>query len=165
MRVVVGFGLAALATVAILAADMASGMRTASAQGGIVCQYGTGRYKRCCRESYDNNPNLGPRARARDIDECMKGRDRDTSEQPERSERRGQRAREDRGREDRAAGPAAPALRRLDCSGDGCQGGCGDDEVVISAFCPSGAPVVDGDRDVKCAQGRERPAVLVCSKR
>jgi hypothetical protein len=155
MRLVVGFGLGALATIAILGADMASGMRTASAQGGIVCQYGTGRYKRCCRESYRNNPDLGPRGRARDIDACM---NRDSSEQPEKSERRDQKARDDRG--------SAPAgLRRLDCSANGCQGGCANDEVAISAFCPSGAPIADGDRDVKCAEGRERPAVLVCAKR
>jgi hypothetical protein len=161
MRLVVSFGFAALATVAIVGADMASGTRTASAQGGIVCQYGTGRYKRCCRDSYENNPNLGPRARARDIDACMSGRDRDKSEEPERSERKTSRTKEER----RPAPAADPGLRRLDCSADGCSGGCGEDEVVISAFCPTGAPTVDGDRDVRCAMGRERPAVLVCAKR
>lgn len=161
MRLVVSFGFAALATIAIVAADIASGTRTASAQGGIVCQYGTGRYKRCCRDSYENNPNLGPRARARDIDACMSGRDRDKSEEPERSERKTSRTKEER----RPAAPPDAGLRRLDCSADGCSGGCGEDEVVISAFCPTGAPTVDGDRDVRCAMGRERPAVLVCAKR
>src|ERR1700740_3685250 len=110
MRVVAGFGLGALAVVAFFAADMAGGTRTASAQGGIVCDYGTARYKRCCRESYRNNPDLGPRGRARDIDACM---NRESLEQPERSERRRERAKEDRG-------PAATSLRRLDCSADGC---------------------------------------------
>jgi len=164
MRVVAGFGLGALAMVTILGVDLAAGMRTASAQGGIVCDYGTSRYKRCCRDSYRDNPDLGPRARARDIDACMKGRDRDrdSSEQPDRNDRKSQKAKEDRG----GGGGASPAtLRRLDCAQDGCQGGCGEDEVAVSAFCPSGAPTADGDRDVKCAQGRERPAVLVCSKR
>jgi hypothetical protein len=155
MRGVVGFGLGALATAAILCADMAGGMSTAFAQGGIVCDYGTARYKRCCRESYRNNPDLGPRGRARDIDACM---NRESSEQPERSERRRERAREDRG-------SALTGLRRLDCSADGCRGGCSEDEVAISAFCQAGAPTPDGDRDVRCAEGRERPAVLVCAKR
>ena len=155
MRGLVGLGLGALATAAILCADMAGGMRTAFAQGGIVCEYGTARYKRCCRESYRNSPDLGPRGRARDIDACM---NRDSSDQPERSERRRDRAREDRG-------STGTALRRIDCSQDGCRGGCGEDEVAISAFCPAGAPTPDGDRDVRCAEGRERPAVLVCAKR
>jgi len=161
MRSVMALGLGALATAAILCADMASEMRTASAQGGIVCEYGTARYKRCCRESYRNNPDLGPRGRARDIDACM---NRGSSEEPERSERRKERDRDrERAKEDR--GSASTALRRLDCRDDGCQGGCAEDEVAISAFCPAGAPTADGDRDVKCAEGRERPAVLVCAKR
>ena len=165
MRLVMSFGFAALTTIAIVGADMASGTRTASAQGGIVCQYGSGKYKRCCRESYDNNPNMGPRARARDIDACMSGRDRDRekSEEPDRGERRTSRTKE---REERRAPPPAdPVLQRVDCSSDGCSGGCREDEVVISAFCPSGAPTVSGDRDVRCAEGRERPTVLVCAKR
>jgi hypothetical protein len=165
MRLVVSFGFAAFATIAIVGADIASGTRTASAQGGIVCQYGTARYKRCCRDSYENSPNLGPRARARDIDACMSGRDRDKSEEPDRSERRPSRTKD---REERRAAPppADAGLRRVDCAAaDGCNGGCGEDEVVISAFCPSGAPTVDGDRDVRCAAGRERPAVIVCAKR
>jgi hypothetical protein len=163
MRLVTSFGFAALTTIAIVGAEMASGTGTASAQGGIVCQYGSGKYKRCCRESYDNNPNMGPRARARDIDACMSGRDRDRekSEETDRGERRTTRTREER----RAPPPADAGLHRLDCSADGCTGGCSEDEVVISAFCPSGAPTVNGDRDVRCAEGRERPAVLVCAKR
>ena len=162
MRLVASFGLATLATIAIVGADLASGTRTASAQGGIVCQYGTAKYKRCCRESYDNSPNLGPRARARDIDACMSGRERDRSEEPD---RKGSRTKDDRRAAPAPAPAADPGLRRLDCSSDGCQGGCNEDEVVISAFCPSGSPTVDGDRDVRCAAGRERPAVLVCAKR
>jgi len=161
MRLVVSFGFAALATIAIVVGDMVSETGTASAQGGIVCQYGTARYKRCCRESYDNNPNLGPRARARDIDACMSGRERDRSEEPDRGDRRSRTKDERRA----APAPADAGLRRVDCSGDGCSGGCAEDEVVISAFCPTGAPTVDGDRDVRCAAGRERPAVLVCAKR
>src|SRR5262249_10923040 len=136
MRLVASFGFAALTTIAIVGADMASGTRTASAQGGIVCQYGGAKYKRCCRESYDNNPNMGPRARARDIDACMSGRDRDRekSEEPDRGERRTTRTRE---REERRAPPPADAgLHRLDCSADGCTGGCGEGEGAISAFLP-----------------------------
>jgi hypothetical protein len=162
MRLVASFGLAALATIAIVGAELASGIMTASAQGGIVCEYGTARYKRCCRESYRNNPDLGPRGRARDIDACMSGRERDRSGEPERGERKTSPTKEERAP---APAPAPAGLRRLDCSADGCTGGCAEDEVVISAFCPSGAPTVDGDRDVKCAMGRERPAVLVCQKR
>ena len=163
MRLLASFGLATVATIAIVGADLASGTRTASAQGGIVCQYGTAKYKRCCRDSYDNNPNMGPRARARDIDACMSGRERDRSEEPDKSERKSSRTKDERRTAPAAA--ADPGLRRVDCSSDGCQGGCGEDEVVISAFCPSGSPTVDGDRDVRCAAGRERPAVLVCAKR
>jgi hypothetical protein len=161
MRLVVSFGVAALATIAIAGADLVSGISTASAQGSVVCQYGTARFKRCCRDSYENNPNLGARARGRDIDACMSGRDRDRekseeperterkkSEEPEKGERRTRPVREER----RPAGD--PGLRRVDCSADGCNGGC-----------PSGAPTPDGDRDVRCAEGRERPAVLVCAKR
>src|ERR1043166_1585219 len=118
MRLVASFGFAAFATIAIVGADMAIETGTASAQGGIVCQYGTARYKRCCRESYDNNPNLGARARARDIDACMSGRERDRSEEPDRGERRS-RAKDER----RAApAPADAGLRRLDCSAEGRRG-------------------------------------------
>jgi hypothetical protein len=161
MRLLASFGFATLATIAIVGADLASGTRMASAQGRIVCQYGTAKYKRCCTDSYDNNPNMGPRARARDIDACMSGRERDTSGESDRGERKTSRTREER----RAAPAADPGLRRVDCSSDGCNGGCSEDEVVISAFCPSGAPTIDGDRDVRCAAGRERPAILVCAKR
>jgi hypothetical protein len=165
MRLVVSLGVAALATIAIAGADLVSGISTASAQGRVICQYGTAKYKRCCQESFDNNPNMGPRARGRDIDACMSGRERDRekTEEPDRSERRTSRTKD---REERRAPPPADAgLRRVDCSADGCNGGCSEDEVVISAFCPSGAPTVNGDRDVRCAEGRERPAVLVCAKR
>ena len=163
MRLVVSFGVAALATIAIAGADLVSGMRTASAQGGIVCQYGTARYKRCCRESYENNPKLGYRARANDIDACIKGRDRGKTEEPEKTERRPARTKE---KEERPPAPPPDlGLRRVDCSADGCNGGCNEDELIISAFCPSGAPTADGDRDVRCATGRERPAVIVCVKR
>jgi hypothetical protein len=168
MRLVASFGLATLATIAIMGADLASGTRTASAQGGIVCQYGTAKYKRCCRESYSNNPDLAPRARARDIDACISGRGRETSEELEKNERRTPRTKDERTsrtKDERRPAAADPGLRRLDCSADGCNGGCGEDEVVISAFCPSGSPTLDGDRDVRCAMGRERPAVLVCAKR
>jgi hypothetical protein len=161
MRLVMSLGVAALATIAIAGADLASGITTASAQGGIVCQYGTARYKRCCRESYENNPKLGPRARANDIDACIKGRNREKTEEREKSEPRTSRPKEDR----QPAPPADLGLRRVDCAADGCNGGCREDEVVISAFCPSGAPTVDGDRDVRCATGQERPTVLVCVKR
>jgi len=43
----------------------------ASAQGGIICSYGTKKYKECCHESYRHHPRLGARARADDIDACM----------------------------------------------------------------------------------------------
>ena len=45
--------------------------RPAVAQGGIVCQYGSASYRRCCAQSYARKPSLGARARANDIDACM----------------------------------------------------------------------------------------------
>jgi len=41
------------------------------AQGGIICAYGSQKYRQCCRESFGRHPNLGARARERDIDACM----------------------------------------------------------------------------------------------
>jgi hypothetical protein len=43
----------------------------ANAQGGIVCAYGTKKYKDCCHQSYKAHPKLGARARGDDIDACM----------------------------------------------------------------------------------------------
>jgi hypothetical protein len=43
----------------------------ANAQGGIVCSYGTKKYKECCKQSYKEHPKLGARARGNDIDACM----------------------------------------------------------------------------------------------
>ena len=156
MRLLV-LGLGAVAGSALFAAAMMLEVTPASAQGGIVCEYGTTQYKRCCRDSYRRKPDLGASARARDIDACMNGESR---EEP-REKKADQRAREDRG-------PTLGRLRRIDCSTDGCQDGCAADEVAISAFCAAGAqPAANGDRDVQCVGQSEgqRPAVLVCAKR
>jgi hypothetical protein len=53
---------------------------TASAQGRIVCKFGSAKYQHCCRESYRGHPHLGARARADDIDECMSGSSSDREE-------------------------------------------------------------------------------------
>jgi hypothetical protein len=153
MRLVSGIGLAVLLTGTVVVA-MLDEIRPAAAQGGIVCSYGTSQYRRCCRESYRNNPSLGPSSRARDIDSCMSGstREDNTETKPSRASR----------------GSAAPAIRRIDCSADGCPEGCTADEVAISAFCgPTALPSANGDRDVQClGQGNpERPTVLVCARK
>jgi hypothetical protein len=173
-------GLTALLAGAAFAIGMLDEIRPAAAQGGIVCAYGTSTYRRCCRESYRNRQNLGPSARARDIDACMNGETREEKHEERRDERREDRRderredRRDERRDDKAqkparsdSGPAAlTRIRRLDCTADGCQDGCATDEVVISAFCgPTALPSPNGDRDVQClGQGNpERPTVLVCA--
>jgi hypothetical protein len=47
----------------------------ASAQGGMVCAYGPQKYRQCCRESFGQHPNLGARAREREIDACIKSKE------------------------------------------------------------------------------------------
>ncbi len=156
MRLVSAIGLVAFAA-SIGAIAAIEDSRPAAAQGGIVCAYGTTQYRRCCRESYRNNPGLGPSARARDIDACMdggstRGREDRSDTKPTRSDR----------------GSSSARIRRLDCSSDGCPEGCGADEQVISAFCgPTSLPSLNGDRDVQClGQGDpERPLVLVCMRK
>lgn len=128
----------------------------AAAQGGIVCEFGSTRYRQCCSESYRRKPNLGARARADDIDSCMKrsARERDTDR--------------DTGREADRRPPTEGVLRRIECGTRGCPDGCADDEIAVSAFCKVGEfPTANGDRDVQCAtsSGVERPTVLICGKR
>jgi hypothetical protein len=153
MRLVSGIGLAMLLAGTVVVGIL-DDIRPASAQGGIVCSYGTSQYRRCCRESYRNNPSLGPSSRARDIDACMSGNTREEKEKPD-------------SRPTRADRGSSSRIRRIDCSADGCQEGCAADEVAISAFCgPTALPATNGDRDVQClGQGNpERPTVLVCAK-
>jgi hypothetical protein len=45
--------------------------RPASAQGGIVCDFGPKRYKDCCKQSYREHRKLSASKRADDIDACM----------------------------------------------------------------------------------------------
>jgi hypothetical protein len=66
----VRFGSFALAT-AISGSAFFEATTPASAQGGIVCEYGPASYRRCCKQSYARNPSMGARARADDIDACM----------------------------------------------------------------------------------------------
>jgi hypothetical protein len=154
-------GLLIMTAVAAFLADA----RPAAAQGGIVCEFGSTRYRRCCTESYDRRPNLGARARADDIDACMnrssRDRDsgRDTGRDGDRESRRGKTT---------DTVPPATALRRIDCGSRGCPEGCGPDEIAVSAFCKVGEfPSPNGERDVQCAttSGAERPTVLICGKR
>src|ERR1700687_794455 len=43
----------------------------AHAQGGIICEYGSQKYRACCRESFGKHPDAGVGAREREIDACM----------------------------------------------------------------------------------------------
>lgn len=63
-----------VAAVVIGSVSLLADVRTASAQGGMVCDYGSRAYKACCRASYGQFPKMGYRARANDIDACMKER-------------------------------------------------------------------------------------------
>ena len=135
----------------------------AAAQGSIVCEFGSTRYRRCCTESYQRKPNLGARARADDIDACMSRGSRDRE-----SGRDADSDRESRRGKTSDAVPAATALRRIECGSRGCPEGCANDEIAVSAFCKVGEfPSPNGDRDVQCAttSGAERPTVLICAKR
>lgn len=152
-------GLLITATVAV--ATVLADAGPAAAQGGIVCEFGSTRYRRCCTESYDRKPNLGARARADDIDACMSrsSRDRDSGRDSDRESRRGKTS---------ETVPPATALRRIDCGSRGCPEGCANDEIAVSAFCKVGEfPSPNGERDVQCAttSGAERPTVLICGKR
>lgn len=66
----VRYGSLALATV-ISGAAYVETSAPAAAQGGIVCEFGSSKYRRCCRQSYGRNPGIGARARADDIEACM----------------------------------------------------------------------------------------------
>jgi hypothetical protein len=66
----VRYGSLALATV-ISGAAFLETSGPAAAQGGIVCEFGSTKYRRCCRQSYGRNPGIGARARADDIEACM----------------------------------------------------------------------------------------------
>jgi hypothetical protein len=70
-----------LLAAAILAGGTVAGTDTASAQGRIVCQFGSAKYQRCCRHSYREHAHLKARARADDIDACMSGRSSDRDEE------------------------------------------------------------------------------------
>lgn len=65
-----------VAAVAIAGVSLLAEIRPASAQGGMICDYGSRSYKACCRASYAQFPRMGYRARANDIDACMKDRRR-----------------------------------------------------------------------------------------
>src|SRR3569833_2910043 len=54
------FGAAVLFAALLLVAESSA----ASAQGGMICNYGSGAYKACCRASYAQFPRMGYRARA-----------------------------------------------------------------------------------------------------
>jgi hypothetical protein len=133
----------------------------ASAQGSIVCDYGSAKYKRCCDESYRRRANMGARARADDIDACMKDRDGPARDQPS--------SRRDSPAERRTGGSdAVTSLRRLDCATANCPEGCAADEIAISGFCGLGSSAtLDGDRKIYCATstGSEWPKVMICAKR
>lgn len=186
-RPTVGIGAMAVLTASVIAAVPS---RPASAQGGLVCKVGPADYRRCCKESYRRNPELGVQARAEDIEVCLK------------RGKRGERAAEPReGDQGRAAdgkpgepappppppaAPPAPApapqtppvvlrssgaspIRRITCASEPCEKGCGADEMAISAFCNIGSfPTLTPDGAVRCAtteSSTELPIVLFCAKR
>jgi len=61
-----------IATAALVTgAIMIGNSQPASAHGGIVCEYDSAKYRRCCAESYGKHPKLGSRARADEIDACV----------------------------------------------------------------------------------------------
>ena len=59
------------AAVLVAGAMIAGNAEPVAAQGGIVCEYGSAKYRHCCAESYGRHPRLGARARADEIDACV----------------------------------------------------------------------------------------------
>jgi hypothetical protein len=66
-RIATGCGFA-LIVIFLISVDQSA---PANAQGGIVCAYGSKKYKECCKQSYKEHPKLGANARGRDIDACI----------------------------------------------------------------------------------------------
>lgn len=152
--------------------------RPVSAQGGLVCDVGPADYRRCCKESYRRNPELGLRARAEDIEACLKG---GAPEEPAAERLEGDR---DHAAEKKPSEPAPPPpqnppvvlrgtgaspIRRITCASEPCEKGCGADEMAISAFCNIGSfPTLTPDGAVRCATTESKtalPIVLFCAKR
>jgi hypothetical protein len=184
-RPTVGIGAMAVLIASVIAAVPS---RPASAQGGLVCDVGPARYRRCCKESYRRSPELGVRARAKDIEACLKGGRR---EEPVTESHEGDRGRAaDRKPGEPAPPPAAPPppappppqnppvvlrssgaspIRRITCASEPCEKGCGADEMAISAFCNIGSfPTLTPEGAVRCATPEssiELPIVLFCAKR
>lgn len=173
-RLFVGAGAMTALIVWLLAV---SAHRPASAQGGLLCDVGPADYRRCCKESYRRAPELGLRARAEDIEACLKS---DVREDPAAERRESDRD----GVEDRRpAEPAPPAppppvvlrntgaspIRRITCATEPCEKGCGADEMAVSAFCQIGSfPTLTPDGAVRCAatgSASELPVALFCAKR
>ena len=147
----------------------------AAAQGGAVCDYGSAMYKRCCRESYGENPKLGARARSDDINACMKDRDPPRDQPASRRDRNddtdSKPSRQGSKRNDAPAkgSGSGAGITRMDCASVSCTNGCDEEEIAISAFCNVGAsPSPAGDRKILCATsgaGVEMPKVLICAKK
>ncbi|MFL9828787.1 hypothetical protein, partial [Rhodoplanes sp. SY1] len=64
------------------------------------------------------------------------------------------------------AAPAGPALRFVSCAG-ACT--CQPGEMVVSASCPTGFPILSGETEARCAtpsgDGTSMPTALVCARR
>ncbi len=60
-----------------------------------------------------------------------------------------------------AAGAAGAKIRQLACSDASCS--CETGEIVVAAFCPSGAPAVTNERQASC--GSAPPQTRVCATR
>lgn len=137
----------------------------ASAQS--ICKQGPTKYRKCCRESYRNNPGLGARTRADDILECME-RSRSRRSDDVAKGRSGDDERR------RAAGTPPPKwnsprptwYRRLDCAAGECSAGCSQNELAVSAFCsPGSSPTMYADGSIYCANAAgktEWPTVIIC---
>lgn len=149
----------------------------ALAQGGLICDVGPADYRRCCKESYARNPELGLRARAEEIEACLKGA---TREAPAAERRDSDRDRAEETPAEPSPPPQNPPvvlrssvaspIRRITCASEPCEKGCSADEMAISAFCSIGSfPTLAHDGAVRCAttvgSKTEVPIVLFCAKR
>ncbi|MEZ5785684.1 MAG: hypothetical protein R3D62_04180 [Xanthobacteraceae bacterium] len=173
----IGAGAVAAAALSLFFIALVPNM-PASAQGGLICDVGPADYRRCCKESYRRNPELGVRARAEDIEACLKGGAREAPAAEQNREGDRERA-ADKAPPEPAAPPQNPPvvlrgtgaspIRRITCASESCEKGCGADEMAISAFCNIGSfPTPTPDGAVSCVtieSKTELPIVLFCAKR
>jgi hypothetical protein len=159
----------AVYSIAVLIVGLST-FETASAQGGVVCDYGSTKYRNCCRDSYRSKPGLGARARADDINACMDGRsspvERRSEEKPKKPDKPDDTPAPRWGAGGRTT--SGDLFRRLECATGACDNGCAADELAISAFCNVGStPALYSDGSIRCANstGAEWPTAIICAKK